>query len=124
MDRPFLWILDEHGVPRPEPDSGKWAEWFIGKNDEERAAALERRRVGLTDVGNVLVSTVFIGTDCGFVGDGPPILWETMVFRNDGDNECARCAGSREQAEEMHRRTVEALLWRPTRIIRRPRLEK
>lgn len=33
-----------------------------------------------TDVGEIMVSTVFLRTDHDFTGTGPPILFETMVF--------------------------------------------
>lgn len=36
--------------------------------------------VGLDDIGPARVSTVFLGLDHNFGGDGPPILFETMVF--------------------------------------------
>lgn len=37
----------------------------------------ETRKVALSEVS---VSTVFMGMDHRFGGDGPPILWETMIF--------------------------------------------
>jgi hypothetical protein len=39
-------------------------------------------------------------------GEGPPILWETMVFGGPMDQEQDRCGGSREQAEAMHAHMV------------------
>lgn len=42
------------------------------------------KRVGLDEVGETRVSTVFLGLDHNW-GDGPPILFETMVFSNDVD---------------------------------------
>ncbi|HUT77576.1 MAG TPA: hypothetical protein VM285_07815, partial [Polyangia bacterium] len=38
------------------------------------------RHVAKTDVGEVFVSTVFLGIDHNYSG-GPPLLFETMVFR-------------------------------------------
>lgn len=73
-----------------------WASWF-----EE----VGNRRVGNTEVGDLVVNTIFLGLDHSF-GSGPPILWETMVFDGEWGNQ-ERCAGSWEQAEEMHRRMVE-----------------
>jgi len=40
---------------------------------------LQNRVVEKTKVGDVEVSTVFIGLDHGW-GEGPPILFETMIF--------------------------------------------
>jgi hypothetical protein len=48
----------------------EWAQWF-GTAD---------RRVARTEVGDVEVSTVFLGTDHGFGYSTRPILFETMVF--------------------------------------------
>ncbi len=48
----------------------EWAEWF-GRND---------RSVAKDEFEGVVVSTVFLGLDHNFFGDGPPLLFETMVF--------------------------------------------
>ena len=39
----------------------------------------ENKRVALTERGDVLVSTVWLGVDHR-IGDGPPLIFETMVF--------------------------------------------
>ena len=39
-------------------------------------------RVAKDMVGLFLVSTVFLGIDHNFYGDGPPLLFETMVFHD------------------------------------------
>lgn len=76
------------------------------------------RQVGSVRVSGFLVSTIFLGIDHGWE-QGPPVLWESMVFGLTAhDIECERCAGSWEQAEEMHKRMVtrveEALGIEPT----------
>lgn len=48
------------------------------------------RRVAKTDVGDVLVSTVWLGIDHAFGGGGPPVIFETMVFGGPLDEECDR----------------------------------
>ena len=109
------YILDDSGNPKPEPDLIKWGTWFEKGN----------RIVKQDQIGDVWVSTVFLGLDHSF-GGGPPILWETMTFRGDRTKkkkvkimgktfettdgaweECERCAGNREQAEAMHNDMVE-----------------
>lgn len=92
------YILDDDGNPQLEPDLIKWAMWFE-KN-------LDGRRVAVTEIGEVKVSTVFLALDHGW-GQGPPVLWETMVFGGEMDQEMNRCPGSREQAEAMHQDMVE-----------------
>ncbi len=92
------YILNEKGEPVVEPDLITWAMWF------EKA---ENRFVDKTEIGGeMIVSTVFLGLDHNF-GDGPPLLWETMVFGGELDREMNRCSGSREQAEAMHRDMIE-----------------
>jgi len=64
-------------------------------------------RVGHDMIGRYSVSTVFLGLDHGW-GSGPPILWETMIFGNGMfDNWADRASGKRENADVMHRLTVE-----------------
>lgn len=71
--------------PVEEPDLIAWAMWF------ESACRDGSRMVAQTDVApGVSVSTVFLGTDHNFFGKGPPLLFETMVFRDDGPSECYR----------------------------------
>jgi hypothetical protein len=57
-------------IPTPEPDLLKWSAWF------ETADRIVEQTVVTHDV---KVSTVFLGIDHQF-GDGPPLLFETMVF--------------------------------------------
>ncbi len=49
------------------------------------------RVVSKSQVGDVEVSTVFLGIDHQFY-DGPPLLFETMVFGGDLDQMCLRCS--------------------------------
>lgn len=94
---PHKYILDEHGNPKIEPDLIKWAQWF------EKA----ERHVAVTQVADSKVSTVFLGLDHNFNKNGPPVLWETMVFGGILDQEQERCSGNREQAEAMHLNMVQ-----------------
>ncbi len=87
--------------PVAEPDLLAWAGWF------ETA----ERHVAKDQLGDVKVSTVFLGVDHSF-GHGPPLLFETMVFGGSLDQEMNRYS-TWEQAEaghrEMLRRVKEAL---------------
>ena len=91
------YILNKAGKPIPCDDVMTWARWYESAD----------RRVAYTHVGDLWVSTVFLGLDYRLGGDGPPILWETMAFdkeRNEKDVD--QCSGSREQAEAMHEAMV------------------
>ena len=73
-----------------------WGEWM---QSGERHVAKET--VGESDV-----STVFLGLDHDFTGEGPPIVFETMVFGGALDQEQARYE-TWEQAEAGHAAMVE-----------------
>ena len=72
------YILD--GQQPVACDLMTWARWF------ERA----RRHVAVDPLNNGRVSTVFLGLDHRFGDEGPPILFETMVFGGVLDGEMRR----------------------------------
>lgn len=88
MNSPRHYILDGR-TPRP-CDLMTWAQAF------EKAD----RHIGNDTIGNVLVSTVFLGLDHSF-GSGPPLLFETMIFGGEHDHYQDRCS-SYDEAEAMH----------------------
>lgn len=53
----------------------QWAKWFGDS---------EGRRIGLTHIGDITVSTVCLGLDHSF-GHGRPLWYETMIFGGDHD---------------------------------------
>jgi hypothetical protein len=65
---------------KPEPCD--LMDWALGKP--------EQRIVARTRVGEVLVSTVFLGLDHNITGVGAPILYETMIFGGAADQEQER----------------------------------
>jgi hypothetical protein len=65
-----------------------------------RRFKLKNRIVAQTYVGDVHVSTVFIGLDHSW-GDGPPLLFETMIFGGPHDGYQKRCS-TWQEAEGMH----------------------
>lgn len=76
------YILNEAREPVP-CDLHSWCRWF------EQA---EARRVALWECAGVRVSTVFLGLDHRFYGDGPPLIFETMVFGGEHDGRQDRYA--------------------------------
>ena len=66
------------------------------------------RRIGKTNVGDAEVSTVWLGSDHQF-GDGPPLIFETMIFGGSHDQFCDRYS-TKEEALAGHKRIVLALL--------------
>lgn len=81
-------------------DVMSWARWF-----EKNAAAC---RVAETKIGDVRVSTVFLGLNHNFADDGPPILFETMVFGDPHNGEIWRYE-SWKDAEIGHQEAVDAV---------------
>ncbi len=102
------YTLDEHGNPKP---CNQW-EWM------DMFADNQRRTVKQEYVGELYISTVFLGLDHNWSHKGGPVLWETMVFHPNPDKEekrfklleleglTERCSGNREQAEAMHERVL------------------
>lgn len=102
------YILNEKGEPVEEPDLLTWGKWF----EDSR----EKRRIARTNIGDYLVSTVFLGLDHSFGGD-VPILFETMVFKeNDGTerghhelNDYGGRYFTREEALKAHKEICEQI---------------
>ena len=87
--------IEVDGVPAEEPDLMKWATEFRGAD----------RTVKKTTIGDILVSTVFLGLDHQW-GEGPPLLYETMVFGGDFDEICERFS-TRDGAILGHQQVVD-----------------
>jgi hypothetical protein len=100
MTRDFggRYILAEDGkTPVRADDLMTWAAWFEDRN---------KRVVRRTSIGHVLVSTVFLGLDHSFFGDGAPVLWETMIFGGRHAGHQIR-ASSHEGALRQHRQAFQ-----------------
>src|SRR5215469_3048370 len=68
---PRFYILDADHHVVPTNDMLVWARFFEGT----------KRLVAMTDITSaIMVSTVFIGIDHRYFGEGPPLLFETMIF--------------------------------------------
>jgi hypothetical protein len=72
----YRYILDAKKPVECE-DLLTWAKWFETAN----------RHVAVEERDGVRVSTVFLGHDHRFGGDGPPILFETMIFGGPNDQD-------------------------------------
>ena len=93
---PRFWYLDGH-TPIGTEDIGVWSAATDG----------ERPRVAKDTIGRVYISTVFLGIDHAF-GGGPPLLFETMVFRGPMDGWQWRYS-TWDEAEAGHKRVAEAV---------------
>lgn len=71
--RPIWYVLDERKNPK-RATLEEYAAWLASKGGEEY------RVVDQTKITKeITVSTVFLGVDHNS-GDGPPLLWETIIF--------------------------------------------
>ena len=76
----------------------EWGEW-LGRKDNPK-------KIERTEFDDCYVSTVFLGLDHSFTPGAEPVLFETMVFGGDMDQEQDRCC-TYDQAVEMHKRMCE-----------------
>lgn len=98
----MLYILDENGDPKAEPDHAAWGVWFVRAN----------RTLAHTSLGSVCVSTVFRGIAAALSRDGRALLWESMIIG--GEHNLETCtypsaAEARAGHEGIVRRLQDAL---------------
>lgn len=98
------YILNRLGEPVVCSDLLEWGQWMQG----------EGRTLARTELPRVTVSTVFLGLDHRMGAEGPPVLWETMIFTQDGStadglNEEQWRYTNREDALAGHSRAVALL---------------
>ncbi len=79
-------------------DTEEWSRWVETAD----------RTVAKTEVGGGMVSTVFLTFDHSFSDEGPPLLFETMVFDADDDalDDLTRRYSTWEQAVAGHEEVV------------------
>jgi hypothetical protein len=87
------YILEGKTPVRVDVDT--WGKWLN----------TDKRIVAKTDIGDVQVSTVFIGLDHSFGSGGPPLLFETMIFGGEHDQYQSRCS-TWDEAEIEHAEAV------------------
>ena len=95
----MYYILSADGQPLPVPVM-RWAVWFETAD----------RKVALTKIGEAEISTVFLGLDHNFSGEGAPVLYETLVFGGKLDGEMMRYT-THEEALAGHVRMVTRVEW-------------
>lgn len=91
--------LNQQGEPVLSKNLREWGE-FTEKDPKQSGRIVKQERIG-----HYWISTVFLMLDHSW-GEGPPVLWETMVFTDREshplNSQQDRCSGSREQAMAMH----------------------
>lgn len=84
--------------PVLEPDLMKFGKWFETAD----------RVVKKTELPDCEVSTVFLGIDHRHFSDGPPILFETMIFGGE-HNEYQERYSTWDEAEAGHQKAIEMI---------------
>lgn len=79
------YVLDEDNNPVREYDLVRWALLF--SEQDRRIRLTIAWAMGHEDS---KISTVFLGLDHSMGDEGPPILYETMVFGGELDQQCQR----------------------------------
>ena len=94
------WIhYDKTGEPI---EFERWVELVEDRDYRQVAATL----LAGPEAEEILVSTVWLGTDHNWTGQGPPIMFETMCFGGEHDLAQMRYA-TEQEAIDGHLRTVE-----------------
>jgi len=70
-----LYVLDKNGNPAQAKSIEQWAKWFHTCD----------RCVAKDEIGNVCVSTVFLGINHSLLQNEAPLLYETMIFNGEHD---------------------------------------
>jgi hypothetical protein len=92
-------MLDAHGEAQPCDDVLEWGRWFE-RSSKDRSRIIAADKDEGPDGTDVLISTVFLGLDHQW-GEGPPVLWESLVFGGPLDQQMQRYT-SREAALAGH----------------------
>lgn len=98
-------LLNDHSV-QIEPDLKKWGKWMESAD----------RHVAKTDLGEVWISTVFLGIDHGF-GEKLPVLFETMIFGGVRDQEQWRYT-TWDEAVAGHEKAVRLVKPRHLKVVK------
>jgi hypothetical protein len=90
------YIMLETGEIVVEPDLMTWAKAFETHD----------RKMAWYQIGEVVISTVFLALDHNFGRGGRPVLFETMIFGGAHDQDCWRYC-TRDEALAGHKAAVE-----------------
>ncbi len=95
--KPLHYVLNPDHTTRPVSDVLVWAKHF---EEDERYVARDELP------NDVSVSTVFLGLEHNYTDEGPPLLFETMIFGGRWDDYCVRYS-TWDEAVKGHQRAVD-----------------
>lgn len=82
-----------------EPDLMKWGKWMSSSE----------KHLYKDELNGSFVSTIFLGLDHNYLGSGPPVLFETMIFSGIFDGYQKRCSTFKE-AKLEHQKALNLLI--------------
>jgi hypothetical protein len=94
MSRWYILNNNNKPIPASITEAGDWLE-----------EGSDRRTVKQDEIGDILVSTVFLGLDHSWTPGGKPVLWETMIFGGEHDQYQERYT-SHKDALEGHKKAL------------------
>lgn len=106
LKRPTTYILEGHRVV-PEPDIMKFAIW-IGILHKMNGHVVQQTTIQFCGFNIVFISTVFLGIDHNYNLEGPPLVFETMIFGGIKDGQQFRFS-TWEDAESFHHELVKVM---------------
>jgi hypothetical protein len=89
------WYILDGKTPRKVESTEEWARWQQSHD----------KHVAHDEIGGVRVSTVFLGLDHSWLSDGPPLIFETMIFGGPHSDHQTR-ASTWDEAERQHAEAV------------------
>lgn len=93
---PVMYILKDKVAVECD-DVIEWGQWM--------SAIPNNKRVGMTEMNQYKVSTVFLGTPHGFSKSMRALFFETMVFDDGKDIYCKR-SSTWDKAEAQHKKAI------------------
>lgn len=106
MSRQHLYLLSKNNTIRPTRDVLKWAERLESRD----------RQVALNRIGDVTVSTVFLGVNTRL--EGPPMVFETAVWGGSNEFDVVERYSSWTAAERGHKKHVAAVKTQQLPVVR------
>jgi hypothetical protein len=94
-----------------------WAEEMARRDRITAETGVDPWQAGATEIGEVAISTLFLGLDQNFLRRGAAILFETMIFGGRLDHFQNRCATWAE-AEAMHAEAVRLVRAGHLRVVK------
>lgn len=95
-----MWyILNDKNIPI-KTEMEEYLEWCKAHSN--------RKVIGKTNIGKVFISTVFLALEHGT--EGEHLLWETMIFSNDINDQFQERYTSQEMAVLGHEKAVRAVI--------------